>query len=165
MSTPKQTSTISNPATTTPQQADFVKADSTWQYASVEFCKSEYREVDFVRVLCENSYTYGKAFFDDIMLIRNSIETELTAEDFFNPEYNEEETTSQESEIALSAPEFEELKDELGNNLTETTFVDGELGTIYRSFGYGDDSCLRSETDARGNRTSYNVNDLTSEMI
>ena len=54
--------------------------------------------------------------------------------------------------------------------MTETTFTNGELGTIYRAFAYrrgyetaereGND--LVSETDARGNVTTYEVSDTTS---
>ena len=50
-----------------------------------------------------------------------------------------------------------------GNALTETTFKDGEFGTIYRSFGYDSSSNnLISETDARGNFTNYTVDSETS---
>ena len=50
-----------------------------------------------------------------------------------------------------------------GNILTETTFTDGEFGTIYRSFGYDEDgNNLVKETDARGYSTEYAVNETTS---
>ncbi len=55
-------------------------------------------------------------------------------------------------------------------SITETTFADGEFGTIYRSFEYS--SCcngyensgndLVGQTDARGNRTVYKVDEDTS---
>ena len=58
------------------------------------------------------------------------------------------------------------------NALTETTFTDGQLGTIYRSFAYNTDDTamagdnsgndLIRETDARGNKTYYAVDDDTS---
>ena len=50
-----------------------------------------------------------------------------------------------------------------GNTLTETTFTDGEFGTIYRSFGYDqDNNNLVKETDARGYSTEYAVDETTS---
>ena len=67
-------------------------------------------------------------------------------------------------------PAFSEVKDCFGNSLTETTFTDGEFGTIYRSFGYTPDcNCAENagndlirETDARGNNTHYTVDEDTS---
>jgi len=51
----------------------------------------------------------------------------------------------------------------VGNTITETTFTDGEFGTIYRSFGFdAEGNDLVRETDARGNETNYTVNENTS---
>ena len=63
-----------------------------------------------------------------------------------------------------------EKKDAYGNALTETTFTDGEFGTIYRSFGYSAGysgvadagNNLIRETDARGNAAAYTVDEDTS---
>ena len=59
-----------------------------------------------------------------------------------------------------------------GNALTETTFTDGDFGTIYRSFKFNaDDDCMAGddagnnlieETDARGHKTTYTVDGDTS---
>ena len=58
------------------------------------------------------------------------------------------------------------------NALTETTFTDGDFGTIYRSFKFNaDDDCMAGddagnnlieETDARGHKTTYTVDGDTS---
>ena len=67
------------------------------------------------------------------------------------------------AEATDTTPTFNEAKDKFGNTLTETAFTDGEFGTIYRSFGYtanGND--LITETDARGNKTTYEVEANTS---
>jgi YD repeat-containing protein len=88
-----------------------------------------------------------------------------------NTDY-EEESTDETVETIDSAPLFEEKKDDYGNVLTETTFTDGEFGTIYRAFAYNaDDDCLTgndagnnliAEADARGNVTQYTVDCVTS---
>ncbi len=59
-----------------------------------------------------------------------------------------------------------------GNALTETTFTDGDFGTIYRSFKFNaDDDCMADddadnnlieEPDARGHKTTYTVDGDTS---
>ena len=98
--------------------------------------------------------------------MRNSIETGLTANDFVAEEeadtdYEDTETT--DSADATEPESFAEVIDAFGNTITETTFTDGEFGTIYRSFGYtanGND--LITETDARGNKTTYEVEANTS---
>ena len=52
---------------------------------------------------------------------------------------------------------------EQGNAITETTFTDGEFGTIYRAFGFDSDgNNMTSETDARGSKTAYTVDKVTS---
>ena len=61
---------------------------------------------------------------------------------------------------------------QFGNALTETTFTDGDFGTIYRSFKFNaDDDCMAGddagnnlieETDARGYKTTYTVDGDTS---
>ena len=91
---------------------------------------------------------------------------------FFLPEGYLREYDEGKSQAADTKPAFEEAKDAFGNALTETTFTDGEFGTIYRSFGFNADNGqlvgndagnnLVRETDARGNKTNYTVDSLTS---
>ena len=153
--------------------ADFQPCTKEWQFASVQFSKSQFKRVLAVRVYCEYNYNSGTAYFDDIQLVRDNLETGLTASDFVleNTDY-EEESTDETVETIDSAPLFEEKKDDYGNVLTETTFTDGEFGTIYRAFAYNaDDNCLDgndagnnliAEADARGNVTQYTVDCVTS---
>ena len=150
--------------------ADFNTSVEEWQYASVEFSKNAFKEVEGLQVFCDYDYNYGTAYFDNIELVRTLIETDLSAEDF--AEEVEEEDTQEPQTFALKknddeqpeeTPDFQELLDAFGNTLTETTFTDGEYGTIYRSFGYDEDgNNLLTETDARGNKTEYTVDGVTS---
>ena len=155
--------------------AEFSPCTEEWQLASVEFAKSRYAKVDKIRVFCDYGYNFGTAYFDDIQLVRKSIETGLAESDFVV------ETTGENAEVENgediettedTAPAFEEHRDQYGDALTETTFADGEFGTIYRAFKYNEDgNCfdcddagndLVEETDARGNTTSYTVDCVTS---
>lgn len=154
--------------------ADFSPCTEEWQLASVEFAKSKYRTVEYIEIFLDYDYNYGVAYFDDIQLVRNSIETNLSAEDFeTEPEEKITETGTGEEESKNNEDTgFKELTDKYGNTLTETTFTDGEFGTIYRAFKFnadtndisGDDAGndLISETDARGNVTEYIVDGDTS---
>jgi len=78
---------------------------------------------------------------------------------FGGEDYSGDYESASEQEEAIEAPAFEELFDEFGNALTETTFTDGEFGTIYRTFKYneGEDAVagnnLIEETDAIGQGT------------
>ena len=148
--------------------ADFSACTENWQYASVEFSKSKYRTVEKVYVYCDYDNNHGDAFFDDIQLIRNSLETELEEEDFPTESDvvadDSDATASEDGVEEYTAPEYEEHKDRFGNAITETTFTDGEFGTIYRAFDYCDSTGndLLRETDARGNMTHYEVGADTS---
>ncbi len=96
----------------------------------------------------------------------NSV-TGLTSSDFSRtaseeetqPENEEtEETTENAGENVQT---FEEIGERYGNNLTETLFVYGDFGTIYKAFCYNP-SCtggngLLGESDARGGETVYTV--------
>ena len=148
--------------------ADFSPCTEEWQFASIQFSKSKYRTIEYIRVYCDYGYNSGAVYFDDIQLVRNSIETYLAASDFVV-----ESTGASDDEVTEntdSAPTFSEAKDDFGNALTETTFTDGDFGTIYRSFAFtpncncaenaGND--LVSETDARSNTTNYTVDEDTS---
>lgn len=76
------------------------------------------------------------------------------------------------AEASDATPTFNEAKDKFGNALTETTFTDGDFGTIYRSFKFNaNDDCMAGddagnnlieETDARGYKTTYTVDGDTS---
>ena len=153
---------------------DFNPRTDEWQYVSFQIAKEIKAPIQFIRVYCDYDYNIGDAYFDDIQAIRSSIETNLTDEDFAvttTPETTVDEDTEEAIiETTNEAPEFVEVKDDYGNTLTETTFTDGEFGTIYRSFEFtpccncvknaGND--LISETDARGNKTYYTVDEDTS---
>ena len=150
--------------------ADFSPCTEEWQFASVQFSKSKYRAVQYIRVYCDYDFNSGEAYFDDIQLVRDSIETGLAAADFVVESTGVSDDEVEES--TDSTPEFSEAVDRFGNALTETAFTDGEFGTIYRAFGFNDDNGqlagndagnnLVRETDARGNDTTYTANSLTS---
>ena len=150
--------------------ADFSPCTEDWQFASVQFSKSKYRTIQYIQVFCEYNYNSGTAYFDDIQLVRNSLETYLSALDFVVESTG---TSDDESAQATdTTPTFNEAKDKFGNTLTETTFTDGDFGTIYRSFKFNaDDDCMAGddtgnnlveETDARGHKTTYTVDGDTS---
>ena len=150
--------------------ADFSPCTEEWQFASVQFSKSKYRTIQYIRVYCDYGYNSGTVYFDDVQLVRNSLETYLSASDFVV------ESTGTSDDAAAEAtdttPTFNEAKDKFGNALTETTFTDGDFGTIYRSFKFNaDDDCMAGddagnnlveETDARGHKTTYTVDGDTS---
>ena len=141
--------------------ADFSPCTEEWQFASVQFSKSKYRTIQYIRVYCDYDYNSGEVYFDDIQLVRNSLETSLAASDFVveSTGVSDDETV----EEIDTTPTFSEAKDRFGNALTETTFTNGEFGTIYRSFGFSEDgNDLVRETDARGNNTTYTVEEETS---
>ena len=62
--------------------ANFSIRTEEWQLASVEFAKSKYRTVEYIDIYLDYDHNFGTAYFDDIQLVRNSIETNLSAEDF-----------------------------------------------------------------------------------
>ncbi len=147
--------------------ADFSPCTEEWQFASIEFAKSKCCTVEDIKVYCDYGYNTGTAYFDDIQLVRNSIETGLSSSDFDTGIDDERDVTNDDVTVSEetndTTPEFEELMDAFGNALTETTFTDGEFGTIYRSFGFNNSgNDLVRETDARGNTTAYTVNQATS---
>ena len=146
--------------------ADFSPSTSEWQTASVEFSKSKYRTVDFIRVYCDYGSADGTAYFDSVSLIRNGIEKYLSPSDFtteISGETDNDVFDEPAEEAADFAPDFEEATDSYGNALTETRFTDGEFGTLYRSFSYANEgNDLAAQTDARGNETAYTVSAATS---
>ena len=62
--------------------ADFSPCTEEWQFASVRFAKEKYRTIAYVRVYCDYGYNAGTVCFDDVQLVRGSIETGLSASDF-----------------------------------------------------------------------------------
>lgn len=147
--------------------ADFSPCTDEWQYASVQFAKEEMKTVGSIRVSCDYSYNVGTAYFDCIQLKGNSVEFDLDESDFTtlstNTDTDEVDTDDEDTTTEDTAPEFEEFVDAFGNTLTETTFTDGEFGTIYRSNEYDENgNNLIKETDARGNTTTYTVDPDTS---
>ena len=152
--------------------ADFSPCTEDWQFASVQFAKQQCKEIEYLRVYCDYGYNSGDAYFDDIQLVRNSLETGLSSGDFNADDID---TVAQSTEASNAAVEesadaktaFEEAKDDFGNALTETTFTDGDFGTIYRAFKFNEDdgdltgndvgNNLVEETDARGYKTTYTV--------
>ena len=151
--------------------ANFAPRTGDWQFASVQISKSKRKALKYIRVFCEYGYNVGDAYFDNIQFTRDSIETELEASDFGDTS-TEVATQEEDAPEKDTAPVFEEVKDEYGNTLTETTFADGDLGTIYRAFVFNVDNpeCpgndagnnLVEETDARGYKTTYTVDGVTS---
>ncbi len=121
-----------------PFSADFSPCTEEWQLASVEFAKDAYKEIDYVRVYCDYDYNYGEALFDDIQLVRRGIEYDLTASDFVseNAADGTDDAESDNASDSISTAAFMEAKDAYGNALTETTYTDGEFGTVYRAFRY-----------------------------
>ncbi len=149
-----------------PFEAKFSHSTNHWQSASVSFEKEKFEEIRYLLVTCEYSHNVGTAYFDDIQLVRESFETGLTADDFSTSSSSGGGGTSEEE------TSFTEAYDQYGNALTETTFTEGKVGAIYRSFGYNaDDPTLTGnnagndlirETDARGKSKSYTVDSITS---
>ncbi|MBQ7857502.1 MAG: RHS repeat-associated core domain-containing protein [Oscillospiraceae bacterium] len=145
--------------------ADFSPCTDEWQYVSLQFSKSKYRTVEKLYIYCDYDYNCGDALFDDIQLVRNALETGLSAEDFSMETVDAEvaDYTASDDTDSNSPPAFEELKDFHGNPLTETTYHDGEFGTIYRAFRYSENGNDKlTDYDPRGNSTNYTVNAYTS---
>ncbi len=149
--------------------ADFSPCTEEWQFASVQFSKSKYRTIQYITVYRDYGYNTGTVYFDDIQFTRDGLETYLSASDFVVESTG---TSDEAVEEQDNTPTFNEAKDSFGNTLTETTFTDGEFGTIYRAFKFNeDDNCnlgddagnnLIEEIDARGNKTKYTVDGDTS---
>ncbi|MEE1075429.1 MAG: DUF6531 domain-containing protein, partial [Acutalibacteraceae bacterium] len=101
--------------------AEFAPATDGWQFASVTFAKQEFLEVSSITVYCKFDYNedFAYAYFDNIQLVRNSIETGLSESDFHD-------NTPDAALPDETAPQFEEATDDNGNAITGTTFADGE---------------------------------------
>ena len=142
-------------------EANFSPCTEEWQFASVQFSKEKLEKVEFIRVCADYSNNWGNAYFDNLQLVRNSVEFDVT-ESTVSADADDDADNEGAFEDDF-APEFAEAKDGFGNAITETTFTDGEFGTIYRAFAFGDDgNDLIRETDARGGETAYTVDAATS---
>jgi len=127
--------------------------DSVWQTMSMNICKTKPAWVKDITVYCCYSNKAGRVEFTDLQLVRQSIETGLSAEDF------------EESEESTSENEFKEAFDVYGNQITETIFEDDSPVTLYRSFGYSDDgNDLMRITDESGSDTTILVDEETSNV-
>ncbi|MBR3844729.1 MAG: RHS repeat protein, partial [Clostridia bacterium] len=153
------------------ETANFAACTDEWQLASVAFEKERYAVVSSLEIICEYNHNSGVAYFDDIQLIRNSWETNVPSNEFGSAVEEEQSVESDDVESIAAASGsreeikgFEEVIDAFGNALTETTFEDGEFGTIYRSLGYDDNgNNLIREIDAKGDETTYIVEQATSQ--
>ena len=141
--------------------ASYTPSLIAWQFATVSFAKSKFLAVDHIEIGCEYLFNYGTAEFDNIMLKRDSIETGLTEKDFAT--VTEEEDTSDEEEDDEET--FEDAKDAYSNPITETSYIQGGFGAIYRSYEYDENGNNRiRETDHRGLDTVYAVDETTSRI-
>ncbi len=152
--------------------ADFNPLNTDWQLLSINIEKSKFKEVLNLQIYCDYDYNCGTAYFNNICLIKNYIETDLTEDDFEeiyvdDSENNVEESTEETTEESTESEyEFKEVVDDYGNSLTDTFFNEGSFGTLYRSYAYnitGND--LISTTDERNNTTLYNVDSVHSRNI
>ena len=147
--------------------ADFSPCTGDWQYASVQFAKNEIKVIGSIRIACDYSYNVGTAYFDCISLTCNDVEYDLDISNFWG--YNsffdgQSETEEYEISDVKNYHRFEELTDDFGNVITNTTFYNGEHGTIYSSNTYDSDgNNLIIETDARGNITTYMADENSSK--
>ncbi len=158
--------------------ANFTPCTEGWQFVSVQFKKTKFRNVKYIRIYCDYDFNAGEVYFDAISLVRDNIETGLVQSDFVKPDDSKEENvqngeqSGQDESGTDDGSGFKEYYDAYGNAITETTFKDGMYGTIYRSFGYNDCCCgmpnsgndkIR-ETDARGKSTLFKVDPDTSKV-
>ncbi len=132
-----------------------------WNKAEIFFSKKKFLELESIDLWCKTECSgNGACYIDDICLVRNGIEKNLTAEDFETD--TETDTPAEDTE---TAEEFTEVKDGYGNTLTETIFKQGCEGALYRSFTYSANGNNRiSETDHRGNTTRYEVDEASSRI-
>ena len=141
----------------------YFNLNNIWNKAEVYIAKTKFLPVASIDLYCKcDTSTTGAFYFDDISLVRTSIETGLTAEDFVTE--NEDDTSSDTEE----AEGFTEVTDSRGNVLTETIFKDGCVGALYRSFEYSSrvsGNNKISETDHRGNVVSYAYDEETSNVV
>ena len=155
---------ITDPSTGKVYAADFSPCTDEWQFASVQFSTNERS----VRIYCDYDYNNGTAYFDAIQLVCNGLEPNVESNSYVDSDG----TDGAHDTYKDTTPTFNEAKDKFGNALTETTFTDGDFGTIYRAFKFNEyDNCcpgddagnnLIEETDARGHKTTYTVDGDTS---
>jgi RHS repeat-associated protein len=128
---------------------------------AVCFCtiyKKRFEQVERIRVYADYSNNWGCAYFDNIQIIRKSLAYDVAENMLPVQNQNTEEAFGYKTE-----PRFTEAKDGFGNVVTETAFMDGEMGTLYRAFGFSPDgNNLVYEIDNRGGKTEYTVDVITS---
>ncbi|MGM9683045.1 MAG: DUF6531 domain-containing protein, partial [Eubacteriales bacterium] len=161
---------------------------SSQTFAMVQFCKDQFRSVDYIDIICDNNYNPNTVTFSGLQLVRNSYVDGLTEEDFSAD--NAEDATANEEETDESlltssvrseddeteTIKFEEILDAYGNALTGTNFKNGELGAIYTEYRYENIIANDGETDyndegnnktqeidARGKVSSYGYDAETSK--
>ena len=135
--------------TTEAHEATFVRETAAKQFVSLSFAKKECKAVAELVVSCDYSYNEGTATFFAPCLTRDGVDSDFSDTESSSSYENDEEAED-------TAPTFEEAKDTYGNPLTETTFTDGELGALYRSFTYSENGdFLTEERDVRGGVTAY----------
>lgn len=142
--------------------AEFARNNEDWQYAEVTFSKSKFENVTKIIVYCVYDYNIGDVYFDDIQMTRNGEPQKM--------EYVEE-ITEAGDEVELPA-ETEETEtpedlslDTYGNKKFEIASVEGEYGSIYKTFGYDENgNNTLYETDDKNNRTNYTYDSVTSMM-
>ncbi len=157
------------------------------RFVMLQFSKKQYRVIDHIEIICENSYNSYNVTFYDLQLVRNTYIDGLTQEDFaessdnysdtVDEEYDGSSTSSSDSEESddVETIIFEEVMDVFGNALTGTNFKNGEFGTIYTEHKFADSDLDDSigdagnnkteEVDARGNVTRYKYDPITSKPI
>ena len=146
--------------------ADFSPQTEEWQFASLQFSKEKYCKIEYICIYCDYEYNNGEIYFDEIKLVRDSIETGLGEDDFKKDteENTDSETVEESEENETNAEFFEEVRDIYGNVITETEFREGEFGTLYSSSVYGNNGNDRvGSRDTRGNTTNYSVDADTSK--
>ena len=146
--------------------ADFSPQTEDWQFASVQFSKEKYCTIESVTVYADYDFNSSTAYFDEIKLIRDGIETGLEENDFNKDiaENTDSGNTEESEEDETNSEVFEEVRDIYGNVITGTEFREGEFGTLYSSSAYGNNgNDLTGSRDTRGNITSYNVDAYTSK--
>lgn len=154
--------------------ADLNPNNHEWQRVNLTIEKTRFAEVSGLTIWSEYNYNLGKAYFYDVQLDRQYVETNLTAADFESGDVSGETEVEAQEYNTETGEDFTEITDEYGNPLTETLFNKGKYGALYRSFGYntaidengynaaksGND--LTYETDNRGKMTTYRVDTVHS---
>jgi len=144
--------------------AEFAYSANVWQFASVSFAKSRFKEIDKLIIYIDFSENGGSVYFDAIQLTRTNKDEGLTADDFaIIEEAPDNAQFSVESDDDTTA---EDNSDIYGNTLYNVTNTQGEYGSLYQSYAYtANGNNLASETDNRNYATTYTYDEDTSLLI